>query len=356
MKGRVFRAGTWFWRALCFVCVAWNTGWAAGDPRVNRALKDAGAFLCSQQEPSGAIAVNGRSQTAMTSLSILALAALGHQPAHPTAEGATMKRALEFVLSDDNQTADGYFGQKDHSRMYGHGIITLMLSEMLGMGSDEKQDAAILGACQRAVALILRAQAVAKAEPARGGWRYTPEDSSSDLSVTVWQVMALRAARNSGLEVPGEAIESAVAYIKSLYLSEPRGDGRIVPGGFGYQNPGRDVSTTAEGLLALQVCGQYEAVETLGAAEQLFVEGVRPDERWFYYATYYYAQGMYQRGGAYAEAARKKVEELLLPLQESTGCWEKGGGDGRESGKVYATSMAILSLAVKNHYLPIYQR
>jgi hypothetical protein len=48
--------------------------------------------------------------------------------------------------------------------------------------------------------------------------------------------------------------------------------------------------------------------------------------------------------------------DLLLPLQGRDGSWEQGGGDGRETGKVYATSMAILSLAVKNHYLPIYQR
>jgi hypothetical protein len=344
------------WVVLLFVSATVCVGAEVGDPRVDHALKEGGVYLCSQQENSGAIAVHGRSRTATTSLSILALAALGHQPADPTPEGAVMKRALDFVLSDGNQTVDGYFGQKDNSRMYGHGITTLMLAEMLGMGADAKQDAAVLAACQKAVALILRAQSVAKAEHARGGWRYTPEDSSADLSVTVWQVMALRAARNAGLEVSADAIQNAVAYIKRLYLGEPAKGGGIAQGGFGYQNKGREVSTTAEGLLALQVCGQYEAEETLGAAERLLKEGVRPDERWFYYATYYYAQGMYQRGGAYAETARKKVGELLLPLQGRDGSWEQGGGDGRETGKVYATSMAILSLAVKNHYLPIYQR
>ena len=329
---------------------------ATGDPKVDRALKEGGGYLCSQQDAAGAISVHGRSRTATTALSVLALAALGHQPSHSTPEGAVMKRALDFVLSDGNQTVDGYFGQKDNSRMYGHGITTLMLAEMLGMGADARQDAAILEACRKAVALILRAQLVPKAEQARGGWRYTPEDSSADLSVTVWQVMALRAARNAGLEVSGEAIESAVAYIKRLYLGEPAKAGGPPMGGFGYQNKGRDVSTTAEGLLALQVCGQYEAEETLGAAERLLKEGVRPDERWFYYATYYYAQGMYQRGGTHADVARQKVMDLLLPLQGRDGSWEQGGGDGRETGKVYATSMAILSLAVKNHYLPIYQR
>ncbi len=346
-----------FGAALCAVLGAPAPLPGEGDTRVDRALELAGSFLCSQQDlGTGSIALRGRSQTAMTSLSVLALAALGHQPSDVSPEGGVMRKAIHFVVSGGNQSADGYFGQKDNSRMYGHGITTLMLAEMLGMGADAAQDSAIHDACEKAVQLILRAQSVAKAEHAKGGWRYTPDDSSADLSVTVWQVMALRAARNAGMEVPSDAIERAVQYIKRLYQPDQDRRGSVGIGGFGYQNKGHETSTTAEGLLALQVCGQYEAEETLGAAERLLREGVRPDERWFYYTTYYYAQGMYQRGGKHAEEARRKVAESLLPLQGRDGSWEQGGGDGRETGKIYATSMAILSLAVKNHFLPIYQR
>ena len=267
-----------------------------------------------------------------------------------------MRRALDSVLARNVQQPDGYFGQKDYSRMYGHGITTLMLAEMLGMGADADQDRRIREQCRKAVNLIERAQRVAKIEHHRGGWRYTPEDASSDLSVTVWQVMALRAAKNAGVEVAQESLENVVDYIKRLYQEGPVLEGGVKSGGFGYQNKGIEISTTAEGLLALQVCGQYQAPETLAAAERLFSEGLRSEERWFFYTSYYYAQGMYQRGGKYAEHARKTVAEVLLPLQQQDGSWEQGGGDGREAGKVYATCMAILSLAVKNHFLPIYQR
>ena len=51
-----------------------------------------------------------------------------------------MKKALAYVLRPEVQEKDGYFGQSDGSRMYGHGITTLMLSEMLGMGADAAQD------------------------------------------------------------------------------------------------------------------------------------------------------------------------------------------------------------------------
>ena len=61
-------------------------------------------------------------------------------------------------------------------------------------------------------------------------------------------------------------------------------------------------------------------------------------------------------GGKHAEAGRKVVADVLLPMQNRDGSWEGKGGEERGGGKVYATAMAVLSLAVKNHYLPIYQR
>jgi hypothetical protein len=328
---------------------------ARAEP-VDTALQKGARYLLSQQDiRSGSISNKGKSETAMTSLSILALCSLGHQPGDATPEGETLRKALNFILHPDLQGADGYFGAKDNSRMYGHGITTLMLAEMLGMGFSAEQDDFIRRKCRRGIELILRAQKVPKSDPSRGGWRYTPDDPHSDMSVTVWQVMALRASRNAGLDVPKEAIDEAVSYIKRLY--EPVDRKKWNGGGFGYQNRGHEPSTTAEGLLALQVCGEYEAPETLGAAELLFKEGpAKPEERWFYYTMYYYAQGMYQRGGKYADEGRRVVAEMLLPLQSPEGYWEQGGGDGRDTGKVYATAMAMLSLAVKNHFLPIYQR
>ena len=42
--------------------------------------------------------------------------------------------------------------------MYGHGIITLMLTEMLGMSPDQEQDGQIHERCQKAIDLILSSQ------------------------------------------------------------------------------------------------------------------------------------------------------------------------------------------------------
>ena len=222
------------------------------------------------------------------------------------------------------------------------------------------QDELLRTKCRKAIELILRAQKVPKNDNNRGGWRYTPDSGDSDMSVTVWQTMALRAAKNAGMDVPREAIEEAVRYIKRCYEPEKtRSKGKEEKtgvGSFGYQGRGRELSTTAEGLLALQVCGEYESEEVKGAANRLLRDGIRQGERWFFYLTYYYAQGMYQSGGQHAQEGRRVVADVLLPLQARDGSWEGTGGEERQGGKIYATSMAVLSLAVKNHFLPIYQR
>ena len=52
--------------------------------------------------------------------------------------------------------------------MYGHGIVTLTLAEMLGMGMDEETDKSIREKCQKAIDLILRSQKVQKNQAQQG--------------------------------------------------------------------------------------------------------------------------------------------------------------------------------------------
>ena len=324
------------------------------DQSVDRAI----AFLLKQQKKSGAI--HDRSHdTTMTSLAIMAMASVGIQPADPDDRGNAMRRALEFVLQSDRQDDKGYYGRKDGSRMYGHGITTLMLTEMLGMGVNDEQDQQLHERCQKAIDLILSAQKEKKPVTARGGWRYTPNARDADLSVSVWQLMSLRSAKNDGLQVPASAIRDAIEYLKRSYSAPLDRDGLpTAKGGFCYE-PGRRHATftmTAAGLLAMQVCGEYESPLVKGAADWLLEHPPRWKERFCMYGTYYYAQGMYQRGGEHAKTAAQRVQELLLQNQSGDGSWEARNGEEKNAGKVYCTAMAVLSLSVKYHYLPIYQK
>jgi hypothetical protein len=113
---------------------------------------------------------------------------------------------------------------------------------------------------------------------------------------------------------------------------------------------------TAAGLLAMQVCGQYDAPEVAAAAEWLLSHPPKSNERYLFYGLYYYAQGMHQVGGHSAEESSRIVSSMLLPRQRRDGSWMSPGGEERNVGLVYSTSLALLSLSVRYHYLPIYQR
>lgn len=340
---------------------------AAAD-KVDVACARAVQFLVAQQDlATGAINDPDKRHAynnPMTALSLMALASVGHQPADASREGECMKRAINFLVRPPERGTEsdiypGYLGGGDASRMYGHGITTLALTEMLGMGVNKEQDRLIREKCQRALDLTLRSQRARKSDfRFVGGWRYTPDSPDSDLSVTVWHLMALRSAKNAGLAVPKESIDLAVTYLRRSYDSPRDASGRVTnlrsacsytPG----QSP--QFAMAAAGLLAMQVCGQYDIPEVIGSANWL--GEIRPGfgDRWFFYGLYYYAQGMQKRGGESAELARRTTESLLLPHQQSDGSWLAEDGQERGCGRVYCTALGVLSLSVKFHYLPIYQ-
>ena len=105
----------------------------------------------------------------------------------------------------------------------------------------------------------------------------------------------------------------------------------------------------------MQVCGQYESPLVKGASEWLFEHPPKESERFFFYGLYYYAQGMHQAGGKYAERADELVPEILCQCR---GLMERGLHEAvrAECGSRLRHCSLLLSMSVRYHYLPIYQR
>jgi len=305
------------------------------------------------QQPNGAFSDPNPTSSfnrhgyAMTSLSLLALADSGHKPIDLNMKGIAMTRGLDFVLSEDPRLhrSGGYFGVEG-SRMYGHGITTLCLTTMMRIGVHPRQEARLGEVTQQAVELILRAQRVRKITPRHvGGWRYTPTSHDSDLSISIWQILALVSARKAGIHVPDQSIDLAVRYLKRSYFS-PR-NARGMPNmqsGFGYTVGRRpEYAMTAAGLLGLQMCKDKLSPESKGSTHWLAKQELNPRTEWFYFGTYFYSQAM--RG---EEKNRQKTQEVLLGLQKDDGSWAGNSGSERLAGRVYSTALALASLnAVK---------
>ena len=371
-----------FIRRACIwpILVVVLLGWPLRADRVDDAVQRGVKFLVRHQDSrTGSFSLkNSKTRPVvsnesypMAALSVMAMASVGHQPVDDSEAGRAMSKGVEFLIRDDprRNRSGGYYGV-DGSRMYGHGITTLCLGEMLGMSVTRDQDRRIRQNLVRAVNLILAAQRQRKPDSRHvGGWRYEPTSSDSDLSITVWQLMALRSAQNAGLPVRKENIDLAVKYLKRSYQSarNARGHPTNLKTGFGYTPTSRPrYASTAAGLLSLQVCNldEEEAPEIIGAANYLEDIELNPKRLlWFYYGTYYYAQGMQRRkndkpdsdGSRQARKARENVERVLLNLQKADGSWEGSNRTEMDIGKIYCTTLAILSLSVKHHFLPIYQ-
>lgn len=320
---------------------------AAANPEAEAAVARALAYLASTQKPSGAWAAQFGEATSVTSLAVMAYLACGHVPGTPGPYRATIERGIRFVI--DSRRPDGMLiARTSHGPMYCHGIATLMLAEAAGMIPDEPLASDCRAALAKAVALILRAQAVEKNAENSGGWRYQPTSRDSDLSVTGWQVMALRAARSAGCDVPAAAIDRAVAYVKRCAA---RG------GGFGYQpGGGPNNPRTGCGILALELCGEHRAEEALAGARYLSANPPRWGTQYFFYEVYYGPQALFQVGDEFFRDYQSRLVPILLEHQEPDGSWLSSDGSDRSGGRDYCTATAVLALAVEYRYLPIHQR
>ena len=276
---------------------------------------------------------------AVSSLAGLALMCSGSPPGQGPF-GKNIDRCSEFVTS--NVQESGYismpsFGQDN---MYGHGFATLFLSEVYGMSDRGDLDATVGDKLRSAVKLLITCQNDA------GGWRYQPIKSDADLSITICQIMALRAARDAGIHVPDEVRNKCIEYVKKSQNSD---------GGFRYQITSGGGSTfplTAAGVVSLYSAGIYdgEAVEKALKWLMKYVPGKgSSNTSYFFYGHYYAVQAMWHAGGNYWKEWFPAIRETLLKRQAGDGSW-----DDNEVCPEFGTAMACIILQMPNNYLPIF--
>jgi hypothetical protein len=312
------------------------------DKSVDKALD----FLHHQQNPDGSWNVfRGGKSPAITSFCVMAFLSAGHVPGEGK-HGDTVKKGIEWVLSQ--QLPNGLITSDAHHEMYHHGVCTIMLAEAAGM-TDGKLGEELRRKLEKAVQIILRGQRTTGVD--KGGWRYRVEGTDSDISVTGWQLMALRAAKNLGCDVPPEAIDRAVEYVKRC--QDPNS------GGFRYMvRAGVTVPCTGTSILGLELCGkdEHRSPEVLKAGSYLLRNLPRWGDGHFFYTIYYCTQATFQLGGNYWDAYRPRMQEVLLKNQANNGSWTGNVGEDSQLGPTYGTAMAVLALTVEYRFLPIYQR
>jgi hypothetical protein len=307
-------------------------------PQTQAAIDRGLAWLAGRQSDEGSFGQSGYSRNiAVVSLAGLAFLSSGSTPGRGP-HGQQISRSIGYVLAAEDDS--GFIckaAYTSHGPMYDHGFATLFLAEVYGMSPNNE----IRDKLARAVQLIVATQ------NRDGGWRYQPKVSEADISVTICQVMALRAAKNAGLYVPNETIDRCVDYVKRSQNAD---------GGFMYMlsgGPSR-FPRSAAGVVALYSAGIYEGEEVRRGID--YLEQHRPAAEEFSrdtharYGHYYAAQAMWQAGGEHWQKWYPAVRDILLKAQQEDDSWLD------PIGPEYGTAMATIVLQMPNNNLPIFQR
>lgn len=279
----------------------------------------------------------------ITSLACLAFMSDGNLPGRgPYAR--QVEQGLEFVLRSTAET--GLIAEDTaHGPMYGHGFATLFLGEAYGMtsgGPGTGQSSRLYESLVKACRLIVETQ------NDEGGWRYNPVPHDADVSVTICQIMALRSARNAGIEVPKSTIDRAVEYVRGCQNPD---------GGFRYQlmQGSSAWPRTAAGAASLFYAGIYTDDAIDRSLDYLTMSAMpnrgEPMGSHYFYGHYYAVQAMYLAGGLRWETWWPGIRDELIRNQR-----EDGGWDDPYAGPAYGTSMALIILQMPKRYLPIFQK
>lgn len=305
-------------------------------PDTRRAIEKGLNFLANRQVKSGRNrgAMGNSSYSAgvaTASLAGLAFMASGCAPGQGR-YGKNIDSCVDFVLSQVDER--GYINRSDnavHENMYGHGFSMLFLSQAYGMS----QKVELGEKLRRAVNLTCVTQ------NSQGGWRYSPQPTDADLSVTVCQIMGLRGARDAGIDVPDDIRRKCIEYVQKSQNRD---------GSFRYTLQGGHTTfaMTAAGVTSLYSAGIYEGEAVEKALKWL--DGSSSNEGHYFYANYYATQAMWHAGGEHWNKWFPRIRNELVNRQDADGGWSQNS----EAGAEFGAAMACIILQMPLNYLPVF--
>ena len=353
---------------------------ANAGPSTEVAIQSGLEFLARHQRDDGGWSLTGFDQdsplsqyqidsdTAATGLAVLAFQGAGYNHREFKYAGQ-LKRALQWML-EHQQPDGGLYVESDNqsnasARLYSHAIAALALTEAYGM----TQDPELERAAQKALDYISATQ-----DPQRGGWRYyaEPELRSSDTSVTGWMTMALKSGQLAGLRVRDRTLQGIESWLQVAVDTDSGSQFRYNPYAVDGQQVsrahGRKVSPsmTAVGLLMRVYSGWPRDDQRFLSGAQSLLKHLPSDANTQLRDTYYWyyaTQVLKHAGGESWDAWNRALHPLLVRTQvksgELSGSWhphrpvpDRWGAHG---GRLYVTTLNLLSLEVRYRLLPLYE-
>jgi hypothetical protein len=273
-------------------------------------------------------------------LGLMAFLASGEDPNFGLYSNHVRRAVRNIISAQDANT--GIIGQS----MYHHGFAMLALAEAYGAVDErnlwpERKGPRSIG---QALELAVRAAITSQKKNSVGAWRYSPNSTDADTSVSGAVLVGLLAARNAGIEVADESMDKAV----SFYTKMTSASGQVAYagiGGFDESLARVSIATLVYALARRKDLPQYKA--TLGFLTQRLEQTA---QQWPEYARYYQAQALFQGDPGAWQKWNKLLVRQLKQAQQPDGSFRG------QFGPSFSTSMSLLALALNYCFLPIYER
>jgi hypothetical protein len=299
----------------------------------------------------------------VTSLAVLAFLGDGEtwlpdQSGKPRPYERTVRAAIKWMAQ--NQNPDGSFGLNvgdGINFMYSHGMATLAMCEAAGLSGDDF----VRQSAQRGIDYIVAHQNECD------GWNYYGNTcaqslSGADASVSAWQVQALYAGREAGLNVPEETLKRAQDMFTKLFNEK---DGRVA---YSVKNDDKQLrpSMCGVGLMMRMMLGEPPSTPGFKAVAQNILkalprtqvnwgEGWQPNntnsndpDRRLYdpYMMYFCTYGMFMFGGRDWKQWHDGMKKSILEMQSADGCWRCNDVNTLHAGMNYSTALSVMTLQV----------
>ena len=292
--------------------------------------------------------VHVESDTAATGLALLPFLGAGHIHNQPSRYQTQVKRGIDWLISKQQKSGELFLGGQIHSQFYSHAIASMALCEAYGLSKDPR----LKQPAQLAINFIAESQ-----NKDDGGWRYAP-GMEGDTSVFGWQMFALRSARLAELSVSKNVLKGCSHYLDQASTDKSRTTYSYLPGG----NP--TPTMTAEALLCRQYLGwPRDHPALVKGVAGVWIDLQASPERNIYF-WYYSTQLLHNMQNKAWKQWNPQVRDGLVASQVGGGGCDQGSWSpllpqpdrwGMRGGRLYQTSLSILTLEVYYRFLPLYR-
>jgi len=308
------------------------------------------------------------SDTAATGLALLAFLGAAYDHYGDRYQHA-VNQGVKWLVSQQQSDGNLYVShdrRSDQSAViYSHAIATIALCEAYGMTGDSS----LREPAQKAIDFLVRTQ-----HPDHGGWRYAVKSGvqgySSDTSVTGWAVMALKSGELAKLKVSKRAYQGVAKWLDYAQGGEADGSRyKYNPNAALDPSLQRNLAhsvtptMTSVGLLSrLYIGWNREHKSMVAGAKYLtaYPPDISANQLRDTYYWYYATQVLFHMGGDFWRKWNQRLHPLLIDTQlrqgPLAGSWDPQHDVwGAAAGRIYVTTMNLLSLEVYYRHLPLYE-